>query len=274
MCEFNIGDEIIITNTNGFDFFTVGDLGVLTNLDAANDWWGVFKGKEKCLGHNRKEDVQFCVFKEFEEQVNEFKAGDEIVITTGASDNSAPYIVGQLGKLTRLDDVGFWWADFGEDEDYCVGDNKATSIRFSVMEQPKPLEQATTELNQLKEKVKHLEYLGLIGSDDIRNHNVGASDYSEHVIQPWSIWLDYKLDPFRADIVKRILRDKDSDNPILDLQKIKHICDELIRQLCAENDQTNFHISSGSYVGDGKLGTRDVELTSPSDAAEFARHNP
>ena len=44
--------------------------------------------------------------------------------------------------------------------------------------------------------------------NDIRSHNVGNSDYSKHLIQPWDIWIEYKLNPFDADIIKRVLREK------------------------------------------------------------------
>lgn len=63
-----------------------------------------------------------------------------------------------------------------------------------------------------------------------RRYNVGKSDYSSRTIQPWDIWKEYELDPWRADIVKRVLRNKRDEDPILDLEKIKHICDELISQ--------------------------------------------
>jgi len=78
-----------------------------------------------------------------------------------------------------------------------------------------------------------LNYLGIIDEMGVRNQNVGKSDYSnkKHLIQPWSIWRDYDLDPWSADIVKRILRTKEGDSKKLDLCKIKHICDELIRQI-------------------------------------------
>ena len=78
--------------------------------------------------------------------------------------------------------------------------------------------------------------LGLI-PNDVRRDNVGKSNYSKHTIQPWSIWIDYELNAWDADIVKRILRTKDEPNMspeearIMDYQKIKHICDERIRQI-------------------------------------------
>lgn len=42
----------------------------------------------------------------------------------------------------------------------------------------------------------------------VRDHNVGNSDYSKHTIQPWDLWIQYHLNPFDAVIVKRILRKK------------------------------------------------------------------
>ena len=77
---------------------------------------------------------------------------------------------------------------------------------------------------------------------DTRSYNVGASDYSKHRIQPWDIWIEYGLNPFDADIVKRVLRRKDepgmtaSESRMLDYQKIIHICQERIRQLQAGDD--------------------------------------
>lgn len=81
--------------------------------------------------------------------------------------------------------------------------------------------------------IERLLYLGILkgGGDDVRGHNIGESDYSKHIIQPWSIWLDYNLNPWDADIIKRVLREKKTDSRMLDYEKIKHICDERIRQI-------------------------------------------
>lgn len=81
-----------------------------------------------------------------------------------------------------------------------------------------------------KELHTKLTTLGIIDSE-VRGGNVGASDYSKHIIQPWSIWLDYKLNPWDADIIKRILRTKETDTRTLDYEKVIHICQERIRQL-------------------------------------------
>lgn len=67
--------------------------------------------------------------------------------------------------------------------------------------------------------------------EDVRSYNVGASDYAKHKIQPWSIWLEYNLNPWDADIVKRVLRTKETDGRKLDYEKIIHICKERIRQI-------------------------------------------
>lgn len=77
---------------------------------------------------------------------------------------------------------------------------------------------------------KKLQKLGMIDCEE-RSFNIGSSNYSQHFIQPWSIWIDYELNAFDADIVKRVLRTKEGESRISDYEKIKHICDERIRQL-------------------------------------------
>lgn len=71
---------------------------------------------------------------------------------------------------------------------------------------------------------------------DTRSYNVGTSDYSKHRIQPWDIWIEYGLNPFDADIVKRVLRRKAGEDRVTDYKKIMHICQERIRQLQAGDD--------------------------------------
>ena len=66
---------------------------------------------------------------------------------------------------------------------------------------------------------------------NVRDYNVGKSDYSKHKIQPWDIWLEYGLNPWDADIVKRVLRTKEGEDRKLDYEKIIHVCQERIRQL-------------------------------------------
>lgn len=93
------------------------------------------------------------------------------------------------------------------------------------------------ECNIPYELYKRLEYLGII-PNEIRQKNVGKSNYAKHLLQPWSIWLDYpELTAWDKDIIKRVLRTKEEaglseeEARKLDYEKIKHICDERIRQL-------------------------------------------
>lgn len=78
--------------------------------------------------------------------------------------------------------------------------------------------------------------LGIINEEmnNVRDHNVGTSDYSQHIIQPWTIWQDWNLNPWDADIIKRVLRNKLSNSRIEDYEKIIHICQERIRQIETE----------------------------------------
>jgi hypothetical protein len=86
---------------------------------------------------------------------------------------------------------------------------------------------------------KRFEYLGLIPCET-RGFNVGKSNYSKHIIQPWSIWLDYpELTSFDHDIIKRVLRTKEGEDRIDDYKKIIHICQERIRQIdCSTNNNS------------------------------------
>ena len=79
--------------------------------------------------------------------------------------------------------------------------------------------------------------VGKSEAEDIRAYNVGASDYAQHKIQPWDIYLEYNLNPWDADIVKRVLRTKKTDTRIMDYEKIIHTCKERIRQLEAERTE-------------------------------------
>lgn len=71
-------------------------------------------------------------------------------------------------------------------------------------------------------------------SENVQSYNVGKSDYSRHAIQPWDIWKEYNLNPWDADIVKRVLRSKEGEERTLDYEKIIHICKYRIAQLSKE----------------------------------------
>lgn len=82
------------------------------------------------------------------------------------------------------------------------------------------------------ELYERLEYLGIIDETGVRGRNFGASDYNEHTITVWSIWLDYpKLSEFKKMIIKYCLREKDTDPEEMDLNKIIHYAQERLRQI-------------------------------------------
>lgn len=83
---------------------------------------------------------------------------------------------------------------------------------------------------------KRLRILGIIHDAkdevDIRSFNIGNSNYSKHIIQPWAIWIDYpELTSWDHDVIKRILRTKQGESRIMDYEKIIHDLQERIRQL-------------------------------------------
>ena len=86
-----------------------------------------------------------------------------------------------------------------------------------------------------EETYRALTRLGILNTS-VRAYNRGSSDYSRHLIQPWSIWLDWDLNPWDADIVKRTLRTKDGESRRLDYEKIIHICEERIRQIDSDRE--------------------------------------
>ena len=87
---------------------------------------------------------------------------------------------------------------------------------------------------------KELKYLGIIhdhDEKDIRSFNVGNSDYSKHLIQPWTIWLAYpNLTGWDQDIIKRVLRNKKGESREMDYEKIIHDCEERLLQIKIEKE--------------------------------------
>ena len=78
-----------------------------------------------------------------------------------------------------------------------------------------------------------------IETKDIRNYNVGSSNYSSMPkgYQPWDLWKIFHMNPWDADIQKRLLRTKAEpgmtmeESRKLDYQKIIHVCQERINQI-------------------------------------------
>lgn len=93
-----------------------------------------------------------------------------------------------------------------------------------------------------------LDRIGLIPSK-VNSKNIGSSDYANSLIQPWVIFNSHpNLNYQECDIIKRILRTKEGESRLLDLERCHHILDELIRQekletlelTRQEEDEVNF----------------------------------
>ena len=78
-----------------------------------------------------------------------------------------------------------------------------------------------------------------IETKEARNYNVGSSNYSSMPkgYQPWDLWKIFHMNPWDADILKRLLRTKaepgmtPQESRKLDYQKIIHVCQERINQI-------------------------------------------
>ena len=74
---------------------------------------------------------------------------------------------------------------------------------------------------------------------EIRKYNIGNSNYSKMPVgyQPWDLWKIYHMNPFDADILKRLLRTKiepgmtPQEARKLVYEKIIHVCQERINQI-------------------------------------------
>lgn len=120
----------------------------------------------------------------------------------------------------------------------------------------KPIEVTVSVTPIPTELYNRLCYLGIIDDSGVREHNVGNSDYSKHLIQPWGIWLEYPdLTPWDDDIIKRVLRTKaeggmsPQEARIMDYKKIIHNCEERIRQI--NHDRRN-HTEQGNSLSEKK----------------------
>ena len=87
------------------------------------------------------------------------------------------------------------------------------------------------------------------GPTTTRSTHVGESNYSEKIIQPWDVWIEYALNPWDADMVKRLCRTKEvpgltaKQARIQDYEKIQHISQERIDQIGKGDPYyTNFKI--------------------------------
>lgn len=72
--------------------------------------------------------------------------------------------------------------------------------------------------------------------EKVMSNSVGSSQYHKKKFQPWDIWEEYNLDPWDADIVKRVLRDKNGiEGRKEDYEKIIHLCQYQLARIGEEN---------------------------------------
>ena len=165
----------------------------------------------------------------------QFNVGDLLKVGSSVGFISSPANPDKHYEHSLRVEFQFW---DGQDNVYVVV--AEDGIEMLLMEKDAELQEAAGEPAPMKggeyidiDTYNALKRLGMLDTS-VRSYNRGTSDYSQHFIQPWSIWLDYKLDSFDADIVKRILRTKQGDSRRLDYEKIIHICEEKIRQIECE----------------------------------------
>ena len=168
-----------------------------------------------------------------------FNVGDLLKVGENLGSIWSPANVEKKYKDCLRVEFRFW---DGQNNIYVV--TAEDGISMLLMETDAELQEAAPEEAQASDTVNSrlldedtynaFRRLGILDTS-VRSYNRGASDYSRHIIQPWSIWQDYNLNPWDADIVKRILRTKQGDSRRLDYEKIIHICEERIRQIDTED---------------------------------------
>ena len=92
-----------------------------------------------------------------------------------------------------------------------------------------------------KKDINMSHYDNLIEKDDQPlSYNIGSSNYAQMTIQPWEVWEAWNLNPWEADVVKRIARTKkiegksELESKLEDWQKIEHIAKFMINKLNKE----------------------------------------
>jgi len=163
-----------------------------------------------------------------------FNVGDLLKVEKHILYTCSPANVEKHYKDNLRVEFRFW---NGKDNFYVV--TAGDGISFVLLEKDVELQEAAEPKPANNSRLldedtyQALRRLGILDTS-VRSYNRGTSDYSRHIIQPWTIWQDYNLNPWDADIVKRILRTKQGDSRRLDYEKIIHICEERIRQIDME----------------------------------------
>lgn len=59
---------------------------------------------------------------------------------------------------------------------------------------------------------------------------VGGDHYVKRTIQPWDVWEEYEMDPWRANALKYLMRAGDKGPALEDLKKARHYLDKCIER--------------------------------------------
>lgn len=113
-----------------------------------------------------------------------------------------------------------------------------------------------------KSRIERLLDLGVLFDENtakVRGQNAGKSNYANFLIQAWAIWMEYNLDPWTADVVKRCLRTKEeggmtlNESKLLDWTKIKHIASEMERQFSIKVREEKEELKNQQKDGNGNV---------------------
>ena len=156
------------------------------------------------------------------------------IITSWNGKHKKEYVIEELIEfpcifIDEYLDRGFVDKDFFEEYEYEEVDPELFIRTNGKCEEDRLC--GAEELKIIKHVLQDMEAPQEEQANQIRKYNIGSSDYAKRKIQPWDIWLEYELNPWDADIVKRVLRNKQGQSRIEEYQKIIHICEERIRQI-------------------------------------------
>lgn len=165
--------------------------------------------------------------------MSKFKVGDRVRVTIDYSniekESIGTIIDEHVYPFVEFDEP----VNFGHDGDGLGKDGHCWAIASNDLELVSRVPESSQKPSEPEQEVSQgdVDRIAEKVVESVRSHNVGDSDYSTRTIQPWDIWLEYELNPWDADIIKRVLRNKASQSRKMDYEKIIHVCQERIRQI-------------------------------------------
>lgn len=141
-----------------------------------------------------------------------------------------------INNHTRAGD--WYWCYYGDEEKFepkgkpfVGGDEPAPAKTLEINELKGKLEAANDLIARLEDEKSKLEYIRKITNldpvllGDLKRLGIMDHKNEGHLIPIWSIWQDYKLNPWDAEIVMNLLN---SSTP--NYEEIIRLCNERIRQ--------------------------------------------